>query len=418
MRTYKKDFPWLKFQVDLRPLPVECWMLLGEARSKCEHVAGVPLLPETAERLYRLYLAKGVRATTAIEGNTLSEEEVVRRVEGHLSLPPSKEYLGREVDNVIAACNRMFREVAAGTLPPVTPERIREFNRAVLDGLDLEPGIEPGAIRTYGVGVGRYRAAPSQDCEYLLSRLCDWINGPDFDLPEFGLAGAIVKAIIAHLYLAWIHPFGDGNGRTARLIEFQILVGAGVPMPAAHLLSNHYNETRSEYYRQLDRASATGGDTLGFLHYAVQGFVDGLRAQLIEIRDQQWEVAWKNYVHEVFRDHQTRADVRRRHLVLDLSTKTQPVKYRDLMHVSPRVAAAYSGKTIKTLARDRNVLVEMKLLKLEPGLRIGERVVEPGGYVANKALILAFLPPRVTDERPASEPWELPPSNSRPDGAE
>ncbi len=38
--------------------------------------------------------------------------------------------------------------------------------------------------------------------------------------------------------MAWIHPFGDGNGRTARLLEFLILARCGmVPLPAAHLLS-------------------------------------------------------------------------------------------------------------------------------------------------------------------------------------
>jgi Fic/DOC family len=41
----------------------------------------------------------------------------------------------------------------------------------------------------------------------------------------------LVKAILAHLYIAWIHPFGDGNGRAARLMELRILLEAGVPMP-------------------------------------------------------------------------------------------------------------------------------------------------------------------------------------------
>jgi Fic family protein len=100
--------------------------------------------------------------------------------------------------------------------------------------------------------------------------------------------------VVAHLCLAWIHPFGDGNGRTARLVEFQILLGAGVPTPAAHLLSNHYNQTRTEYYRQLDRASKSGGEIVPFIEYAARGFVDGLREQLHKIRDQQWDVSWRS----------------------------------------------------------------------------------------------------------------------------
>jgi Fic family protein len=114
-----------------------------------------------------------------------------------------------------------------------------------------------------------YRGAPAEDCEHLLERLCEWLNGQDFT-PREGMDAiyAILKAVVAHLYLAWTHPFGDGNGRTARLIEFHILLSAGVPSPAAHLFSNHYNLTRAEYYRQLDRASKSGDDLIPFLsHY-------------------------------------------------------------------------------------------------------------------------------------------------------
>ena len=108
-----------------------------------------------------------------------------------------------------------------------------------------------------------------------------WLNGSDFAPTEDKrLVYAILKAIIAHLHLSWIHPFGDGNGRVARLLEFQILIGAGVPAASAHLLSNHYNLTRSEYYRQLDRASATGGNVVPFVSYAVRGFLDGLKQQI------------------------------------------------------------------------------------------------------------------------------------------
>ena len=118
---------------------------------------------------------------------------------------------------------------------------------------------------------------------------------------------------------------GDGNGRTARLVEFQILLGAGVPTPAAHLLSNHYNQTRTEYYRQLDRASKSGGDIVPFIEYAARGFVDGLREQLHKIRDQQWDVSWRSYVHEKFRDQSGTNAKRQRDLVLELSTAREPV---------------------------------------------------------------------------------------------
>jgi hypothetical protein len=76
--TYKRAFlsthPWLTFQVDLASAPPNFWMAVGECQSKCEHLAGMPLAPEIDKYLHQVYLAKGVAATTAIEGNTLSSQ--------------------------------------------------------------------------------------------------------------------------------------------------------------------------------------------------------------------------------------------------------------------------------------------------------------------------------------------------------
>lgn len=364
-------------------------MLLGEARSKCEHLAGVPLRPETAAELYRVFLAKGAFATTSIEGNTLSEEEVRLRLEGKLALPKSREYLGREVDNVIEACSEIFQDVVEGHPLELTPERIKHFNRLVLQGLEVDEDTVPGEFRHHRVGVGpSYLGAPAEDCEYLVARLCEWLNGDDWITDDDDMAFALVvtKAVLAHLYLAWIHPFGDGNGRTARLVEFQMLVQSGrVPMPAGHLLSNHYNLTRDRYYHQLQRASRSGGEIGPFLEYAVQGFVDGLREALALVREQQWDVAWENYVHSSFAGPTTPTHSRRKHLMLDMPWG--PVARHDLRRVSPRVAEEYATKGDRTLSRDLNALEDMGLIR-----RRGR------DYVANRSRILAFLPPLADPE--------------------
>ena len=118
MRSFERSHPWIQFSLDLRAAPAQLWIFLGEAASKCEHVAGVPLRPDTAERLHRLYLAKGLRATTAIEGNTLSEEEVLQHLEGKLNLPPSKEYLAKEIDNILWWSFSSLLPQASPCLPP------------------------------------------------------------------------------------------------------------------------------------------------------------------------------------------------------------------------------------------------------------------------------------------------------------
>ena len=131
--------------------------MLGECQSKCEHIAGVPLRPDVAENLHRIYLAKGALATTAIEGNTLSEKEVLQVLNGDLKLPPSREYLKQEIDNIVGALNGIWKQVGSGTLPALSVKELEHFNKLVLEGLSVEEGVLPGKIRTHEVGVARYR---------------------------------------------------------------------------------------------------------------------------------------------------------------------------------------------------------------------------------------------------------------------
>jgi Fic family protein len=382
MRTYEKTHPWLSFRLNLERAHPLFWVMLGECQSKCEHIAGVPLQPETVEELHLMYLAKGVKATTGIEGNTLTEDEVMKQIRGELFLPPSQDYLKQETQNIIDECNRITDEIVAGTLPALSPDRIKAMNAAVLRGLEPGEGVAPGGVREHSVVVGLYRGAPAQDCEYLLARLCDWLASETFAPPRgMEIIYAIVKAVMAHLYMAWIHPFGDGNGRTARLIEFQLLISSGVPSPAAHLMSNHYNQTRAEYYRRLDQASGAGGEALPFLEYAAQGFLDGLRAQIQLVQEQQMRVTWRDYVYEAFRHKRSAVNARRRNLVLELSNLPGPAPVSRLAELSPRIAREYALKTEKALSRDVNELIKMGLVKRdEKGVR------------ACREVILAFLP--------------------------
>ena len=241
----------------------------------------------------------------------------------------------------------------------------------------------PGQIREHDVVVGRHRGAPPQDCAFLLRKLCSWLNSESF-LPdeERRIASGILKAIVAHLYLAWIHPFGDGNGRTARLVEFQLLLSSGVPTAAAHLLSNYYYQTRTEYYRQLGRASKSGGDVIPFIRYALQGFKDGLDDQIQTIQAQQFHVYWINHVHDIFRDKVSATDIRRRQFVVDLTEATEPVPIVHLRYISPRIAEAYAGKTDRTIRRDVSALEKLGLI------RRSYECVE-----INRDLLSAFLSP-------------------------
>ena len=391
MREYQKTHRWIDFQAtDVNNVQPRHWMLVGEARSKCEHLAGAPLKPALAQQLYQVTLVKGALATTAIEGNTLSEDQVRGILDGSYKAPPSRQYQEQEVRNVLEALQGLHDRIVAGENIELTPELICEFNIQVLRGTQLREGVVPGKFRMDSVVVGRYRAAPAQDCEYLLDRLLAWLNGPTFenDDPEIQFALILAKAVYAHLYVAWIHPFGDGNGRTARLLEFAILANCGhVPVPAAHLLSNHYNLTRDRYYRELDLASKPGETTLGFLSYAIEGFIDGIREVIGMVREQQIQVAWVNHIYEQFASQpNTKATDRQRSLVLAMPMD-RTVPRGDLEGLTPKIAKLYASAGPRVLPRDLNHLAKLDLIR---------RVRR--GYRARAEVVQAFLPPMATVE--------------------
>ncbi len=387
-RQYTKTHPWITFTFRADRLRPETWVLLGEAASKCEHLAGSALPPEVARELSLLSLERGAHGTTSIEGNTLTEKEVRAIIDGADDTPPSRAYQRQEIENLISLFNDIAEECVSGTPQPLSPERLKEQHARLMVGQPQKEDLEPGRFRTHSVVVGRYRGAPSEDCDYLVDRLCEWMNR---ELDSLGAVGhsmrqpqAVVLAVLAHLYMTWIHPFSDGNGRIARLLEFELLLRTGVPVPAAHLLSNHYNRTRDMYYAVLERTSrAKGYPVEEFVHYAVQGLVDGLREQIRTVQSSQLTIMWQSYVHERFHGQHTVARTRMRDLVLALPPdRWTPVG--EVAVLTPELAQAYGGKSPKTITRDVNTLVMMGLVDKQ-----ARRGLRP-----RTELMAAFIPPR------------------------
>lgn len=394
-RAYADSHPWITFRFDPTTLSHGTLIHLGEALSKCDHVAGSPLPPGAASDLNQVFLTKGIHATTNIEGNTLTEDEVRRRVEGDLNLPDSLEYQGEEIDNLLAVLNEIQRKLHEnGQLPPLTVDQVKEWNRDLLKGQPVEDGVTPGEFRTRSVIVGNvYRGAPAEDCNFLMDRFITFINEElHTDDRTWHRPVGIIRAILAHLYLAWIHPFGDGNGRTARLIEFHLLVEAGLPVPAAHLLSDYYNRSRPLYYQALAKASNLPNLEDGvsqFIDYAVRGFVEGLQQQVSAIEDIQLDLSWVTFVHEVTSEHHTEAWKRKRELALALAHHDGPATRSQLMKLTPDLAALYATKTDKSLTRDLGDLVRLSLI----------RKVDRRNYVSNKQMMRAFQPSTVEQPR-------------------
>jgi Fic family protein len=396
------DHPFITF--DDRPtaddkLGQRTWMLLGEAFSKCQHLARAPINPHLSQRMIRVYLASGTQATTAIEGNTLSIEDVQRIIDkGTADVGPSRAYQEQEVRNILDAVDEIRVALLQGHRIPITTSRLRALNAKVLEAVPIEPYVTPGEFREPGVDVrvGRaYQPPPGREVAALTKQFDDWLRRIRLSPKDESTASdetkfvvAVVAAILAHLYIAWIHPFGDGNGRTARLIETQILAESGiVPIVSTQLLSNHFNLTRDDYYRALNEARR-GPDH--FVRYALQGFVDQLREQIRQVQDQNMHLVWQAYVHETFElnhERHTEAHTRQQRLAMILPEEAHRALPADkVMDLSTDLARAYAVTGPRTPARDLNMLVKL-------GLAVRTGSSSKPRYYANREILQRFLPP-------------------------
>lgn len=365
----RSRYPYMMFRRHWR-LDSDVVYQIGQCEAMVEAICETPIQPAYRKDLLRVSLNKGAQATTAIEGNTLTTDEVKKVAEG-VELPKSKAYQAQEVSNILGAMNGILNAVYTEQYSAVlTPELIRDFHRNV--GKDLGDHFDaiPGRFRTDERIVGPYKCPRAVDVEKLVKALCEWLP------TEFGYPSgrqtfmqAVVQAIVTHVYLEWIHPFGDGNGRTGRLLEFYILLRANNPDIASHILSNHYNETRPEYYRQLDRAHKDC-DLTAFIRYAVQGYLDGLMDTLTIVQNSATEVAWRYLVYSEFAKvqhagpKQIKRDVirRRRELVLAMAPESD-YALNELTLLTTELAKMYASLSTRTLLRDVAELKAMDLIE-------------------------------------------------------
>ncbi len=383
-RMYLTTHSFINYLLDFREVSYKLWMLLGAVEAKCKYLAGIPLRPEKQAELNQVSLKKGIRATTAIEGNTLSEDDVEKIYRGEASqIPLSRRYQAQEIENVLSVYNGIISQISNGKGCEVSLEILKADNAKILRDIKSEAHIIPGEIRTYPVLVGSvYKGAPAEDCEYLLQKLLEWLSSDWGFTSQHPLIEGILKAIVAHLYFVWIHPFGDGNGRGARVLEFRMLMRAGVPLTAAHLLTSYYNDTRDAYCDTLRVSSQERNGELKFLEYAVQGFADALDTQTDSILAEQLNVTWENYVHEVcFGGKLTPSMRRRRDLLLGLSEFSRPLTQKELRYRLPDEVLKQYQDSVRLLSRDMNYLEREGFVRNSPE-----------GYEAAKELVKAFLP--------------------------
>ena len=354
-------------------LEARTWLLLGQAQAMIKALGALPMQPEDAYELHAASMAKGIHGTTAIEGNRLSEERVYWLSRGGAPLATEDYHHVRQIQNMVAAYDSVALDTIAAESCSFSIAVLNRYHQLVLDGLEADETVA-GQLRSHSVTVGRYLAPRPDDCGILLEQFCEWLNQEE-PVPEYfvsyDLVFDIVKAVSAHVFFALIHPYADGNGRMARLIEYALLLRAGIPASAAHAFSYCYSQTRERYYLELQDTHGDFVDgayrrlELGkFVQYALDQVMEALERQLMWIGSAQTKDLWRQRIRSHFPVQLTVPQQRRLQLAQDLVEHGvgNSLYLPEIWDLLDDIPAGEFENSLNMMDRDLSALVKMGIL--------------------------------------------------------
>ena len=215
---------------------------------------------------------RNVHASTAIEGNPLTLEQV-RALEEGRELSASGTRPKREVLNYFAGLRHVEKNAAKKNIRHVD---ILELHR-ILAGEVMDQG-EAGKYRMIAVRVGQYLPPPPDAVSGLMFELLEWWNTASMQLSP------VLSSAVLHYRFEAIHPFADGNGRTGRAIALWELYRRGFDTHHIFSVDEYYWEDRPRYYAALDGVRQAGEDLTAWLEYCAAGLRQTLERAWLRIQ--------------------------------------------------------------------------------------------------------------------------------------
>lgn len=196
-------------------------------------------------RLHRINRIKTIQGSLAIEGNTLTTDQITAILDGKPVIAPINEV--QEIRNAIKAYE---------LLDKLNPNNIDDLLKA---HLTMETGLidDAGHFRSGGVGVASgeeiiHYAPPAHLVPQLMKELFEWLNSTE--------EHPLIKSCIFHYEFEFIHPFSDGNGRTGRLWQTLIL-SDWRPVFKNLPIENIVYKYQKEYYNAIAISGGESGCT-------------------------------------------------------------------------------------------------------------------------------------------------------------
>ena len=221
-------------------------------------------------------LVREAHFSTHIEGTTLTLDQSDGILRGEIIANVARDDR-QELLNYREAMDYVSRQI--GSQSEITEENIKEIHAILVK--DVRGGsLEPGnyrEVQNYIVdaitGKAIYTPPSASEVPGQMAEFVEWLN------KRTGVS-AVLTAGIAQFQFVQIHPFLDGNGRTARVLCTLILYKNDYDFQRLFSLSEFYDEERQQYYNAIQGVRDMGLDLTGWLEY----FTKGLQSQLMGIK--------------------------------------------------------------------------------------------------------------------------------------
>lgn len=234
------------------------------------------LSEEWISKMQRRALVLEAYHTTHIEGTQLTLEQSRLLLQGHTPTNTNPDD-ARELTNYRVAFDLVADYL--GNEAPITEGLMREVHKCLVKGVrgnSAAPG-EYRKIQNYVVNSETkeiiYTPPPAYEIQRMMKDLVDYINTASNIHPVF-VSG------IAQFQLVHIHPFLDGNGRSARLLSTLCMYRKGYDFKRLFTISEYYDRNRTDYYKAIQSVRENNMDMTGWLEY----FIHALSEQMQEIK--------------------------------------------------------------------------------------------------------------------------------------
>lgn len=257
---------------------------LAEISARIENMrSDGALKPADLKRIREHFKIKNIYNSNAIEGNRLSLGETRLVVRDGLTISGKSLRDVAEAKNLGEAVDYLEELVQDGEAP-IRERDIRDVHALILRGID-DAGA--GDYRTKPVAIsGSDHTPPSPEAVPAEMReFGEWLSGLDLSLPRVGRPDAIPLAAAAHMRLASIHPFIDGNGRTARILMNLVLMRVGYPIAIIT------KDDRNRYYDALEN-SHEANDLSAFVALVMESVSEGLEEYERAVQEKRERQDW------------------------------------------------------------------------------------------------------------------------------